>query len=212
MRPWLLVILLCLSSLLQAQTWSEWFEQRKTQIRYLKQQIAALQVYMDYVAKGYNIAKDGLTAIRQVKQGDWQMHDERFVSLKTVSSRIGSSSKVASVVAINRQIIKETKEALITAKESGVFTSSEIKETERVINNLLRSCNNTIDDLMAVVTSGELTLTDDERIKRIEMLHQEMQNHYTFCVSYCTATILLLQQRKSAQTEIQYSQKVNEEK
>ena len=34
-----------------AQTWEEWFEQKETQKKYLRQQIAALTVFLDYAKK-----------------------------------------------------------------------------------------------------------------------------------------------------------------
>ena len=42
----------------RAQTFAEWFRQSATQKKYLLQQIAALQVYIGYVQKGYSIAKE----------------------------------------------------------------------------------------------------------------------------------------------------------
>ncbi len=46
-----------------AQTWDEWFKQKKTQKKYLVQQIAALRVYLDYLKKGYTVVHNGLNTI-----------------------------------------------------------------------------------------------------------------------------------------------------
>ncbi|MCH5688762.1 conjugal transfer protein TraI [Niabella sp. W65] len=53
MKKILLFLLLVVSagSNLQAQTFAEWFQQKKTQKKYLLQQIAALQVYIGYAKK-----------------------------------------------------------------------------------------------------------------------------------------------------------------
>ena len=39
-----------------SQKWDEWFKQKKTQKKYLIQQIAALKVYLGYLKEGYDIA------------------------------------------------------------------------------------------------------------------------------------------------------------
>ncbi|ULT42931.1 conjugal transfer protein TraI [Niabella defluvii] len=72
MKKILLFLLLVVSagSNLQAQTFAEWFQQKKTQKKYLLQQIAALQVYIGYAKKGYNIAKDGLNTIGGFTRGE----------------------------------------------------------------------------------------------------------------------------------------------
>ena len=50
-----------------AQTLAEWTQQNKTQIKYLVEQIAALQAYALVAEKGYSIAKTGLNAIGNIK-------------------------------------------------------------------------------------------------------------------------------------------------
>src|SRR6266498_4565607 len=80
------------------QTWNEWFRQKKTQIQYLVKQIAALKVYTDYLEKGYNIAKDGTNLINDIKHGDFNLHNNYFTSLKSVSSSVRNYSKVSAIV------------------------------------------------------------------------------------------------------------------
>jgi 3-phenylpropionate/cinnamic acid dioxygenase small subunit len=57
MKKILTIFLLVTASGVYAQNWKEWTQQKKTQIKYLVNQIAALQIYATYVEKGYAIAK-----------------------------------------------------------------------------------------------------------------------------------------------------------
>ena len=66
-----------------AQTVNEWVNQKSTQKKYLLQQIAALQVYINYAKKGYNIVSGGINTIRDIKKGDLNLHNTFFSSLKT---------------------------------------------------------------------------------------------------------------------------------
>ncbi|MDQ3843049.1 MAG: hypothetical protein M3342_03415, partial [Bacteroidota bacterium] len=77
-----------------AQTVEEWTDQKKTQIKYLLQQIAALKVYTGHIQKGYAIARSGLTTIQSIKKGDVTVHQTFFSSLQKVSPAIQQYSKV----------------------------------------------------------------------------------------------------------------------
>ena len=59
-KQFLIILFAVVSTSVKAQTFAEWFQQGATQKKYLLQQIAALQVYIGYVQKGYSIAKKGL--------------------------------------------------------------------------------------------------------------------------------------------------------
>ena len=99
MRKILMILLVLTVPCVHAQTFQEWTQQKKTQIKYLVQQIAAFQVYIGYVEKGYSIAKKGLNAISNIKHGDFSMHNDYFNSLKIVNPKIKKYWKVADITA-----------------------------------------------------------------------------------------------------------------
>ena len=89
---------------IHAQTWDEWFSQKKTQIKYLTQQLAALQVYESYLSKGYKIADQGLRATGKIKDGEFNLHQVFFSSLSTVSSAVQRDSRIADIVSLQISI------------------------------------------------------------------------------------------------------------
>ena len=85
-----------------SQTTAEWTQQKKTQIKYLVQQIIAFQTYLIYVKKGYDIAHKGITTVQNIKNGEWNLHKDFFGSLKMVNPSIEKYAKVVSTkVSIN---------------------------------------------------------------------------------------------------------------
>jgi hypothetical protein len=174
------IMLLVLSYGLQAQTWDEWFKQRKTQRRYLVNQIAALKVYCGYLQKGYEIAGQGLTFINAIKDGDINMHNGFFNSLKAVNPAIRNPAVVADIISMQRQIVKLGKSVIAIANESGQFTGPEIIHFKKIVDRLLDDCVGGLVELMMVITSGELEMKDDERILRLEMIRKEMEENYRF--------------------------------
>jgi len=177
-----------------AQNWEEWTSQKKTQIKYLLQQIAENKVYIGYLQKGYSIANKGLTTIRTIKNGDFNLHRVFFVSLNTVNPKIKNSAKVAAIVAFQIRILNESKQSLKQIKETDQFTDKELNYCSTVFDNLLEDCLKNIDELYLVLGSG-LIMTDDERMKRIDKIYADMQSKYGFCSSFSNEMGVLAVQR-----------------
>lgn len=209
MKPIITFFLVFLSFSVSAQTWSEWFQQTKTQKKYLLQQIAALKVYIDHAQKGYAIVSDGLSVIRDIKNGDFNLHNTFFSSLKEVNHKIKKYSKVTEIISIQSAILSKSKKTISTIKSSESFTKAEVIYCNTVFNNLFNDCIRCINELILVTTSGKLEMKDDERLKRIDMLYADMQGKYIFCTSFSNAANALAIQRATELTELKYSKLIN---
>lgn len=198
-----------LTACADAQTWSEWFRQKATQKKYLLQQIAALQVYIEYAAKGYEIAGKGIATIRHIKNGDFDLHRDFFGYLKNVSPAVSRYAKVADIITYQIQIVRQTKKSLQSLVSNNQFTPSEIEYCKKVLQNLLDACGKTLDDLTTVVVSDKLTMTDAERLNRIDRIYSEMQDTFSFCKSFSNGLNILAAQRRSQAVELDYSKILN---
>src|SRR5437762_1594743 len=89
---------LVLSNISISQTAAEWTQQKRTQKKYLLQQIAALQTYLGYVKKGYGIADKGISTVQMIKNGEWNLHKDFFSSLSLVNPAIKKCGKVADIM------------------------------------------------------------------------------------------------------------------
>lgn len=208
-KPIILLFLILLAIGTRAQTFAEWFQQKKTQKKYLIQQIAALQVYSGYVKKGYSIAEEGLTAIGDIKDGELDLHTGYFNSLKDVNPKIKNYPKVADIVAMQINIIQAYKHAYGKIKESNAFNPGEVSYINRVFARLLDDCANTIDELIMITTADRLEMEDGERLKRINSLYFDMQDKYTFAQSFGNEAMVLAAARIQEKNDIQTSRTVN---
>lgn len=180
MKKILTILLILIACNVHAQNLQEWTQQKKTQIKYLVQQIAAFEIYIGYVEKGYSIAKAGLNAINSIKKGDFSLHNEYFTSLKKVNPKIKSYWKVADIAALQVKILQAYHKQRKVLPKSGQFSQDEINYCDNVFTSLLNGCADIIDQLIAIETDGSLWMKDDERIKRIDLLHDEMEDRYVF--------------------------------
>lgn len=183
---WVLLILLVGQSYKsEAQTWAEWMRQKKTQRKYLVQQIAALQVYFEYAKQGYRLVDRGLHFIRSGKDGEFTLHQDYFASLRTVNPVIQNWQKVASIVVGGLQILQLTKASLNNSIQSGQLTSGEIASSRNTIDHLLSDCLQVVEELGNLISPTEHHMKDNERIQRIDALYAAMQDQKTFAMSFC---------------------------
>lgn len=191
-----------------AQTWDEWFRQKKTQKKYLIQQIAALQVYLKYLKEGYDIARKGLNVIGDIKDGNFQDHANYFESLKLVNPSVRSTPKVSLIAAYQLRIINDFRELEKECRTNGNLTNEEIRYVEKVYSNLLMQCENSLADLNSMITDYRSQLSDDERIERIDLIYEDMKDKHSFTRSFCNSTRLLMTQRDQEADEVDGSKKL----
>lgn len=192
---------------LRAQTQEEWTQQKETAIKRLVEQIIANEVFIDHIKKGIKIVTGGLHAIRNIKDGEFRLHLGFFDSLKIVNPKIKGWVKVGEIVAMQLRIVKVLKESLTSARLSAQFTKLELDYCANVIDQFLYECLQTVDDLILVVTSGKLKLTDDERMQRISQIYLAMMDRFSFACSFGNQMKLLSSQRISTQSELNYLKK-----
>lgn len=202
----LVLISFCYAS---AQTFEEWTQQKKTQKKYLLQQIAALHTYISYAKKGYDIVNKGVTTINNIKKGEFNLHRDFFNRIKNINPSISRYTKVADIIDYQLCIIKQAKEAVTGIRATKQLTTQEIDYCVAILNNLLTECGKTIDELMLVITDGQLEMKDDERLKRIDALYADIQDKFAFCSSLCEEMALLTMQRLNEQVQLNYSKIIN---
>lgn len=185
----------------QAQTFKEWFRQKKTRIEYLVNQIAALQVYIEFVQKGYKIVDQGLTTIGRIKKGDWDLHTDFLNVLKAVNPKIRNSAQVAGIIALQIKIVQVQKSALKKVQQSDYLNEKEISYLVQVYTRLLEQSIDNIEELTTLITTGQYELSDDERIERIDILYVDMQEKHQFLQWFTGQTDVLIATRKQDRRE-----------
>jgi hypothetical protein len=185
-----------------AQTWSEWFKQKKTQKKYLLRQIAALKVYADYAQKGYKIAQQGLTTIGGFTRGEFSLHGDYFNSLKTVNPEIRGYAKVDEIILMQARMLQDYHTSFQNISSGSALREEEINYLNRVFGRLMDDCEKTLDELITVIADGKLEMTDDERMQRIDLLYYDMQGKYTFLKSFTNEAKILSRARFREQKDV----------
>lgn len=192
--------LLCAFSfqLTQAQTFAEWFSQKKTQIKYLTQQIAALEQYGKDVEQGYRIAKSGWGGIGNWVKGEFDLHSAYFSSLRTVNPAIKSDPKADNIVSY-AALIPQQFDHLNGLSALNESTQDYIR---RVATAVLDDTDKDLSELELVITDGKAQFTDDERIRRLDNIYARVKDKLAFSQSFCQGVRMLLVQRTNSLNDL----------
>lgn len=197
----LLLPLLAVTFCAQAQNFAEWFEQGKTQMKYLAQQIAALNAFEISVRQGYTMLHSEWSAIGNWKNGEFNLHQSYYTSLNNVNPVVKNSTDLTSIQSQQQSIISQ----LNSIANINGLTPAEQSYVTAVAQNVISQCNRDLDELQKVLSTGQLQMSDDERIKRISQLTANLQDKYLFTCHF-TAQVKLLalsqtQENDQIQTE-----------
>jgi hypothetical protein len=192
------MLLACCFQPAKAQTFAEWFSQKKTQIKYLTQQIAALEQYGRDVEQGYQIAKSGWGGIGNWVKGEFNLHSAYYSSLKTVNPAIKNDPKADSIVNYAALIPQQ----LDHLDGLSALDGSTQYYIYRVTTAVLRETDKDLSELQLVMTDGKTQLTDDERIERLDGIYTRVRDNLAFTQSFCNAVRMLIVQRNNSWNDI----------
>jgi len=160
------------------------------------QQIAALEGYIATAEKGYKIVEDGLHTIRDIKNGEFNLHSTFFSSLQSVNPQVRGLAEAAEIVALQASIINRTSRTLQSIRQNRWLRADEIDYLSKVYATLLNAALEDVNALADLTTSGKLEMTDGERIKRMQFIDNDMQQQYSFLLNFSDQTDLLVAQRQ----------------
>lgn len=196
-----ILLLLVLTSL-----FTEEVKAQAKQRKMLLLQIAALQTYIGYAEKGYKIVKNGLNFIGDVKNGEVNLHDDYFSSLKKVNPKVKNYVRAAEIIDLQIKIIKIYKRTFNSMKQDDLFYGDELDYIEKTFENLLKNCNETLDQLLIISTDEKLEMKDDERIERVDSLYKTMMDDYSFCEDFSREIKVLSLSKAKEKNDVKQSQ------
>ena len=178
--------------LVKAQTFSEWFRQKYTQKKYLLEQIAALHMYTGYVKEGYTVARDGLGLVRDITGGEFKLHELFISGLKKVSPVVAGDVRVAEIIALELSILRSFGQLL----ELEGLSVDRLEYLLSVKASVMADCLGDLEELLLVVTSGKVEMTDDQRIARLNGIYGRMRERSGFVQRFSGQVIGLVKQQE----------------
>lgn len=162
-----------------SQNLSEWFSQKKTQKKYLVDQLAANQLYLEFLKKGYQITTTGIQSVRDIKQGSFSLHQLYFHHLGAMNPLIRQYGRVADVIAFQLGIFKELHVLQAQLQVTANFSIDQQHYFLGVASRLICNCADLMQQLYACL-GAQLEMSAQQRIARIDTIYEQMLSNRRF--------------------------------
>ena len=144
---------------------------------------------------GYEILNGGYNTIKDLSQGNFNLHKTFIDALMEVSPTVKNYKRVADIINYQVILVKEYKSAFNRFKQDNNFNQQELAYLGRVYENLFKQSLNNLDNLVTIITANKLRMSDDERLEAIDKIFADMQDKLLFLRYFNNNTTVLAVQR-----------------
>lgn len=183
----LIVIMIMCSMSVQLNAQSDEVQQLLLNI----EKLAQFKKILKNMKNGYQIIFKGYTAVKDISQGNFNLHKTFLDGLMQVSPAVKKYKRIADIISYQLRISKEYKLAFNRFKEEKQFTVDEIDYLGKVYGNLFNESLKSLDELSMVITSGKLRMSDDERLQAIDKIYLAVEDQYSFLKDFTNNTNML---------------------
>ena len=159
------------------------------------EKLAQFKQILSDLKKGYQIISSGYSTIKNLSQGNFNLHKTFLDALMEVTPAVKKYKRIADVINDQLLIVKEYKKAFGRFKQDNNFNSEEIDYLGKVYFNLSKQSLNNIDELTTIITANKLRMSDDERLAAIDRIYNDMQDKLMFLRHFNNNTTILAVQR-----------------
>jgi len=145
--------------------------------------------------KGYELLSGGYKTVKDMTEGNFSLHKTFLDALMQVSPAVKKYKKVGEIVEYQILIVKESRNGMNRFIKNGNFSGQEINYFEKVYGNLLNQSLRNLDELTMVITADKLRMSDDERLKAVDDIYEQMQDKLLFLRNFNTTSNVLALQR-----------------
>ena len=158
---------------------------------------------LDNMRDGYKILTKGYKTIKDISEGNFNMHDLFLDKLWDVSPTVAKYQKIPEIISMELRVVKESKISFNSSLSSLLFSSGEISYLDQVYKKVGKESLELLDDLLMIVTARKLRMNDEERMKGIDNIHVQMGNVLDFLRHFNTDNQSLMIQRVKEKTDLE---------
>ncbi len=172
------------------------------------EKLTQLKKILNDMYAGYKILYNGYTTIKNISEGNFNLHKDFLDGLLQVNPIVRKYKRIADIINYQLKIVKEYKAAFNQFKQDKKFSPEEIDYLGKVYGNLFDQSLKSLDELNMIVTSGNLRMSDDERLQAIDRIYNEVVLQFSFLQEFNNSTAVLSVQREKDMQDIELSRKL----
>jgi len=191
--------------LITVSAWGTQIKAQSTEVQQLLlnvEKLSQMKNILQDMKKGYNIISGGYNAIKDISQGNFHLHEGFLDGLMTVSPEVKKYRRVLDIISYQKRIISEYESASRQFKNSGNFKTPEIDYLDRVYKQLFNQSLDNLDQLLMIITSSALRMSDEERLSAIDQIFEDTQDKLMFLRTFNSEALTMSLQRDKKRAEI----------
>ena len=164
------------------------------------EKLAQLKNILTDLYKAYEILSNGYSAIKNISEGNFNLHKAFLDGLLAVSPAVQKYARVVDIVEDQGKIVSEYKAAYHVFSSNPHFSPDELVYLSTVYNNLIEKSEQNLENLLNIMTASKLRMNDAERLQAIDRLYADTHGQLSFLRNFNSrAGALALERSKSEQ-------------
>ena len=196
----LVLIVLFFNVILSSRTFAQAQELEQLSLDITK--LLQFRQILSDMKEGYEILTKGYGTVRELSQGNFDLHQTFLNGLLQVSPTVQKYERIAQIIQLQVQLLQEYTSAQKRFAASGLLQADELDYIGRVYQQLLTRSLHNVADLGTVLTAGQLRMSDDQRLAAIDRIYTDQQDQHTFLKSFNNKNDVLLVQRAKDKSDV----------
>lgn len=155
------------------------------------EKLSQLKSILSDLYKGYEILRSGYTTIKNISEGNFNLHKAFLDGLLAVSPVVQKYHRISEIMELQAKIIVEYKTAFNRYRQSALFNPYELEYIGNVYNNLVDKSTKNLENLLGILTAGKLRMNDAQRLMGIDEIYQDSRDAFLFFRKFNHGTDLL---------------------
>jgi DNA repair ATPase RecN len=190
---WICFVMVAGSAIAPVKTHAQVYELERLLLDIEK--LLQLKDVLSDLYKGYEILSTGYSAIKNISEGNFNLHKAFLDALLVVSPAVQNYARIADIIDDQASILSEYKSAYNAFKQDKHFTPDELVYISNVYNNLISGSEKNLDNLLNVITADKLRMSDAERLHAIDGIYSDTHDQLMFLRQFNTRTGSLASER-----------------
>ncbi|MCO6148981.1 TerB family tellurite resistance protein [Flavobacterium sp. NRK1] len=175
--------------------------QGNAQVQELKQlalnieKLAQFRAILKDMKEGYEILTKGYNTVKDLTEGNFDLHKTFLDALLQVSPAVRNYKRVGEIIDYQVELVGNSGRQRNKLQSSGLFAPEELDYFAQVYDRIFRESLRDLEELTAVLTAGELRMSDEERLAAIDRIYLSVQDKCLFVRDFNSQTGILALQR-----------------
>jgi len=179
-----------------------------TQLLLNLEKLRQFRAILKQMKQGYEILTGGYNTVINIAQGNFKIHKAFLDGLLAVSPTVRKYKRVTDIIDYQIMLVKEYRAAMSRFRQDGSFSDEELAYIAGIYDNLLKQSLRNLDELTGVITAGKMRMSDDERLKAIDRIFEDMENKLVFLRHFNNNASVLSVQRAKEKSDVKVIQDI----